>query len=99
MKFVPLKKFPFEAFVWITGIFFLLLIDPAEQHFSLCPLHHLGWSFCPGCGLGKSISYLLRGELQQSLQTHPLGLFGLAILSMRIFQLLKLNQQLYGTDH
>lgn len=47
----------FEAFVWILGLAYLFLIhSPGETHFTICPLSNLGFEFCPGCGLGNSIS-------------------------------------------
>ena len=47
----------------------------------------VGFEHCPGCGLGHSISYLLRGEWQLSWQSHPLGTFALVIILKRIFEL------------
>ena len=71
----------FEAVVWIFGLLFLILIHiPGESHFTICPLSNLGIEFCPGCGLGNSISYLFRGEFIFSFQSHPLGIFALIII-------------------
>jgi hypothetical protein len=49
----------------------------------------MGFKYCPGCGLGHSISYFLHGEVTRSLQTHPLGIIATVILVSRIFSLLK----------
>ena len=66
----------------------LALTHPAEHHYTLCPFHNLGMDFCPGCGLGRSISYLFRLEIKHSLMSHPLGIPAVAILLYRIYQLL-----------
>lgn len=80
--------FNIELFTWLSGLVFLAWISPeGDGHFSLCILKNLGVPYCPGCGLGGSISFLLHGEILTSIHTHPLGIFALAILSHRIFQL------------
>ena len=89
------KRFPLEAITWAVGLILLSFLDPHASHFSLCPLKNLGFDFCPGCGLGKSIAYLLDGEIRKSFSTHPLGIFAFVILSLRIFQLTKNHYILY----
>jgi hypothetical protein len=80
----------FELSVWVTGLIYLALINPAEQiHFSICIFKWMGFSFCPGCGLGHSVSWLFHGDFIQSFQAHPLGVFAVAILLFRIFTLTK----------
>lgn len=77
-----------EAVLWTIGLAILAIMDPASQtHFSLCPLQNLGIDWCPGCGLGHSISYALHGDMQRSLHAHPFGLFGLLVLASRIASL------------
>ena len=79
-----------EALIWITGLIILALINvEGSSHFTVCPFNNLGIDFCPGCGLGKSIHYLLNMKIDQSLNAHPLGIFAFAVLSRRIFQLFK----------
>ena len=94
-----LKRFPPETYVWIFGLTVLFFIEPHVGHFSICPLHNLGLSFCPGCGLGTSINYLMHGHLTLSFESHPLGSFALIILLYRIFQLIKTNHKSYGTNY
>ncbi|PAW92790.1 hypothetical protein CKK33_04490 [Mucilaginibacter sp. MD40] len=66
----------------------LALTNPAAQgHFSLCPLKLLGIAWCPGCGLGHAISFLLHGDLKSSFQAHWLGLPVLLVLLYRIITL------------
>ncbi|MTI25174.1 DUF2752 domain-containing protein [Fulvivirga kasyanovii] len=82
MRFSP------EGIIWLTALIALALL-PTESstHFTLCPLSNLGLDFCPGCGLGRSISLAFQGELTASFATHPLGLFAIIILSYRIITL------------
>jgi hypothetical protein len=89
MKLRPFISFPLEALVWIAGLLTLGLLDPTQEaHVTICPLANLGFEFCPGCGLGRSISFLFRGEFLQSFQSHPLGIAAVPILLHRIFVLL-----------
>ena len=82
-------KARFEAVVWITGILLMGFMSPADGHASLCPVRLSGLGFCPGCGLGHSISWLFRGEFQQSFHAHPLGIAALLILIWRIVVVLR----------
>ncbi len=78
-----------EAFIWIAALLYLALINPYEkEHLNLCLFHHLGIDFCLGCGLGRSISMILHGDLSASFNIHPLGFFALFVLSYRIVSLL-----------
>ncbi len=79
----------FELVIWISGLFLLGTMSPENEHASLCPFNALGLSFCPGCGLGHSISWLFRGEFNLSFQTHPLGWFAVIILLVRIITLIR----------
>jgi hypothetical protein len=78
----------FEGLFWMTGLFYLALSDPsASTHFSFCVFNWLGIEYCPGCGLGRSISYFFHGDFYTSLVTHPLGIFAVLVLSFRIYSL------------
>ena len=95
-----LKRIPFEALCWFTGLLLLALFSTeSNSHFTLCPLKNSGFNFCPGCGLGRSISLLFHGEFLASLDTHPLGIFALIILSFRIINLTKNYFQNYGKSY
>jgi hypothetical protein len=84
-----LKRINIELIFWIAGLIYLAFMNPSETHFSMCPIKNLGFSFCPGCGLGHSISYLFLGQIQESFHHHPLGIFALIVIAWRIFQLTK----------
>lgn len=91
------KVIGLEAFIWISALLFLGFINnPATTHFSICPLYNIGFNFCPGCGLGNSVSYIIHGEITNSFIVHPLGIFALLILLSRIYQLIKSNWSNYG---
>ena len=94
-----LKRIPIEAIVWTAGLLVLALIDSGNDHFSLCFLKNAGFDFCPGCGLGKSISLFFDGELNASLRAHPLGVFAVLILTFRIVNLTKLYFKNYGKSY
>ncbi|RYZ98057.1 MAG: DUF2752 domain-containing protein [Sphingobacteriaceae bacterium] len=47
----------------------------------------IGW--CPGCGLGHSISWLFRGDIQHSFNAHWFGIPALIIICWRVFVLAK----------
>lgn len=87
----------FEASVWILGLSYLILIHtPGETHLTICPLSNLGFEFCPGCGLGNSISYIFHGDFSSSINSHPLGIFALIVLTLRIITIIKNNWRRYA---
>lgn len=90
---LPLKKWikrlPVEALIWFCALIALAINDTAASHYSVCPIRQAGFTICPGCGLGRSVTYLFHGEILTSLQTHPLGVFAVIVLSFRIVQLTK----------
>lgn len=82
----------FELIFWITSITLLALMPPGtDPHFSFCVFKMLGINFCPGCGLGHSISYLFHGDIKASFSSHPLGIFAVIIILYRIYKLSKLH--------
>ncbi len=91
-KWIP----PIESLLWTFGLIALAVFNPANSSggFSLCPIHQLGFDFCPGCGLGHSIAWLFRGDLSTSMDEHMLGPLAAIILISRI---IKLNYQHYFT--
>ncbi|MCF8305418.1 MAG: DUF2752 domain-containing protein [Ignavibacteriales bacterium] len=79
-----------ELVIWVAGLFYLFLINPSDSgHLVVCPLALSGIEWCPGCGLGRSVSHIFHGNLYDSLTTHPLGILALIIIGFRIFQLVK----------
>lgn len=80
----------FELLVWVGGLLTLALMNPASNgHFSICLFNRLGFTSCPGCGIGHAISWLFHGNITASWQAHPLGLLALPVLLHRIVTLLR----------
>lgn len=86
-----LKCVSIEMLIWPLGIIFLFMIDPHAEHLSLCPLENMGFEYCPGCGLGRSISFLFLGDFASSFKTHPLGIFAIVVLVYRTYYLINLS--------
>lgn len=86
-----MKSFPIELVFWITALVLLATANPHEHHFSLCPLANLGFDWCPGCGLGRSISALFHGEFKDSLSFHWFGIPALMLIAYRIMILVTLR--------
>jgi hypothetical protein len=79
----------FELVFWVSALISLAFTNPAAAgHFSLCPLKTMGITWCPGCGLGHAISWLLHGDVRNSLQAHWLGIPALAVILYRIYGLI-----------
>jgi len=95
----PFQRFPIELVFWISALFLLATAAPhaelEDAHFSLCPLAYMGFSWCPGCGLGRSITQLLHGDLVASFKLHSLGLPALLLIVYRIFTLSRMEWAKY----
>ena len=82
----------FELIAWVGGLTMLVMMDPQTNiHYSFCLFKFIGINFCPGCGLGHSISYLFHGNLKESFHAHPLGIFAVAVILARIYKLSSLH--------
>jgi len=97
IRLLPVR-FPPEAIIWTISLVALAFYYPDDHaHVTLCPISNLGFNFCPGCGLGRSIAFLFHGEIFKSWQAHPLGIFAVIILTYRVITLtLKTNH--YGKN-
>jgi hypothetical protein len=86
------KMLGLEGIIWIVSLIYLAsLTDSNQRHFTICPLSNLGFEHCPGCGLGKSISMILHGNIFESFDYHLLGIPAFIIILFRIYQLIKIN--------
>lgn len=90
-----LSRIPLELIFWITALVLLGLAEPQlnghEHHFTLCPLASMGIDWCPGCGIGRSLTQLLHGNIAESFKLHWFGIPALLIIIYRIVVLIKLN--------
>ena len=92
-----IQRVNIELIVWPTALMLLFLMDPHQHNGeSLCMLKRMKLPWCPGCGLGHSISFLLHGKWNAALKSHPLGPFAVLILTYRTIQLAKLQWQSFA---
>ncbi|MES2428369.1 MAG: DUF2752 domain-containing protein [Bacteroidota bacterium] len=76
----------FELIFWIAAIIALAVADPSIQsQYTLCPLKLMGITWCPGCGIGHAVSWLLHGNIVRSWKAHWLGVPALLIIGYRIY--------------
>lgn len=78
------KAFPLEIVFFTAALVILFFTNVTQPQYSLCPLKLLNLNFCPGCGLGHSLHYLMHGELKLAWQTHYLAFLALPVLVHRI---------------
>ncbi len=88
---IALQQYGELAF-WIVALILLATLNPSQKDsFSLCLSGLFGIDHCPGCGLGRSISFLLQGKPAASFDMHPLGIFALPVILHRIYILFRSN--------
>lgn len=86
-----------ELLVWLTALLLLAFVPPDQTQQTLCVWHHLGVDSCPGCGLGHSMSEVFKGHLKTAFLMHPLGVFAVAVIAMRILTILFQNLKIRNT--
>ena len=90
LTLITRKRYLVEAVCWVVSIGLLATLDPTQPHvMSLCPFSWFLENGCPGCGLGRAIAFLFRGEWVASWQAHPLALPTLLLLAHRVFTLIR----------
>lgn len=75
-------------------------MQPTEKSMSLCLLSNLGFTYCPGCGIGHAIHHVLHFQFKESFQSHFLGIpatIGIAYLTIK--PLLKNNKLHLPYEH
>ena len=81
-------RLPLEALIWTASLVGLAVLGPSlEGHLTFCIPTLLGFDGCWGCGVGRSISHALHGDLAGSWASHPLGIFALTVIATRIITL------------
>jgi hypothetical protein len=76
-----------EWIVLTGGLVVLALMNPNITAPSLCLFDALG-IFCPGEGLGRSISFIFRGMWKEAWAVHPAGFFAIPIITGRIYYII-----------
>lgn len=94
-----IKNIPLELLIWVVAIIILYNLNIEEENSSICPVHYLGFRWCPGCGLGKSIHLLLHGQFKSSFEMHWLGIPVCLVLFYRIFQLIRYKLNYKNDKH
>lgn len=78
-----------EVIFWTSGLAYLAIHNPwMVSSFSFCPLESIGFHYCPGCGLGRSISFFIHGAVSRSFETHILGIPAAVLVVHRTINLL-----------
>jgi hypothetical protein len=78
-----------ELICWVMAIVVLFFSPMKNGEVSFCAFKWLGFSACPGCGLGHAIHAALHFQFVTSFQYHPLGIPAVIIIFNRIKQLLR----------
>lgn len=94
-KFKTLKSHR-EAAFWAIAL--VLLAWQPFGSTSLCGVHWLGFTYCPGCGIGTSIAHVLQGNFSAAWQAHYFGIPAVLIILARVFHLLKSNIHFKNTS-
>ena len=84
-----------EITFWSFALLWLAFLPMGEGHFTLCPIGALGFTWCPGCGLGHAIHELFHGNWAASWQHHPFALPAVLILLHRIYTLITQTKTQY----
>lgn len=88
-----------ELLFWSGALVALAFSSPEGHHYTLCPLSNLGFQYCPGCGLGRSVSCALHGNITGSIEWHPLGIFAIGVILHRIVTLIKYSIKFNHQKH
>jgi len=83
------KQDNIELYFWILALFLLKIDNPDTENISFCLFKFIGFDACIGCGIGRSLAYILDCRIWDSWNTHILGIPILLILLSHIFKLLR----------
>ncbi|MDB5210138.1 MAG: hypothetical protein JWQ30_965 [Sediminibacterium sp.] len=97
MKIIHWFRNHFELLCWITALVALFFLPENKPETSLCFFSLLCFGHCPGCGVGHAIHYALHLQFAASFQHHPLGIFGVIVIFIRVKQLLYPVKSIYET--
>ncbi|MEO6490806.1 MAG: DUF2752 domain-containing protein [Ferruginibacter sp.] len=84
----------FELLFWITALILLYGMNTDTGKNSFCIFNLIGFTWCPGCGIGHSIQSALHLQFMTSIDQHPLGILAVIIILYRIKQLSFTEKQL-----
>ena len=75
-----------EPAIWIALLLVLFFMDTSKESGSFCLFKMLGFSHCPGCGIGHAIHDALHLRFIQSFHEHWLGIPAVLIILYTIIQ-------------
>lgn len=55
-----------------VAVFLLAVASPSDNGPTICPFALLGGIACPGCGMTRAASHLVKGDIGAALTYHPL---------------------------
>lgn len=56
----------------LLGLIMLMAVSPTDEGPTICPFALCTGTACPGCGMTRAASALVRGDLGAALSLHPL---------------------------
>lgn len=80
-----------EWVVFTVGLIALAAMSPDTDGTSFCLFDFFGFPYCPGEGLGHSISYTFRGDLSSAFEENIAGPIAVVVLTLRIMYLVNKN--------
>ncbi len=79
-----ISKAPWELMMWVSGLTWLICVNPDANMVSICFFKWIGLTWCPGCGMGHAVYSLFQGHIEESFQKHPMGIFAVLVIMNRI---------------
>lgn len=95
MKFIHQHS---EWMVFLFGLILMATMNPYTDGTSFCLFDFMGFTLCPGEGLGHSIAFLFRGEIKMALEANLMGPLVVVGLSARILSIWKDLLKKYTMD-
>jgi len=86
-----LKRLDLELVFLVASLLSFALSNPENEHFNLCIFKWLNFNYCPGCGLGHSITWFFHGDFSKAYESHFFGIPAVFIILHRIIQLVREN--------
>lgn len=85
-----------EPVIWTSALTALFFMNGGTYDHSLCLVKAMGFTWCPGCGLGHAIHDVLHFDFKASVQEHILGIPATIIL---FYQTIKSTYIIYKNNN
>lgn len=87
-----MKRLFNKHFEWVAltlGLILMAAMNPyVDNGSSWCLLETIGFTYCPGDGLGHSIAYIVRGDYLRAVEANMVGPLAVLVISSRVLYLL-----------